>query len=232
MKTHERGTSEKVCTRCNVLKPLDDFYLRRRSPTSEYQYQTLCKCCIKERDNKKYSKDSTSKIESAKKYREANRDKTRQAAREYRERDPIANKARQEAFREKHRERLAKVSREWHKTADKDKIAKRMQDYRKANPEKFSMYRNNRNVINEKATPLWADFEAIRLVYIQARMMSEDEGIEYQVDHYYPLVHEFVCGLHVAANLQILTAAENKAKSNSFSDGDIVYSATRVRRNP
>lgn len=232
MKTHECGTSEKVCTRCKILKPLDDFYIRRRSPTSEYQRQTLCKICIKERDKAKYSKDSTAKIESAKKYREANRDKTRAAAHEYRKRDPIAHKARMVSFRENHRARLAKVSRDWYHTADKEKIAQRMQDYRKSNPEKYAMLSHRRKIISKHATPEWADFQAIREIYITARMMTEDTGIEYQVDHIIPLVHKLVCGLHVAANLQILTAAENMAKNNSFSDGDIVYSASRESRNP
>lgn len=40
----------------------------------------------------------------------------------------------------------------------------------------------------------------------------------YHVDHEIPLSHELVCGLHCVANLQYLTAEENLAKGNSFSN--------------
>lgn len=40
----------------------------------------------------------------------------------------------------------------------------------------------------------------------------------HHVDHIIPINHPDVCGLHCLANLQYLTAEENLAKGNSFSD--------------
>lgn len=40
----------------------------------------------------------------------------------------------------------------------------------------------------------------------------------HHVDHEIPLSHPLVCGLHCLANLQYLTAEENLAKGNSFSN--------------
>ena len=38
----------------------------------------------------------------------------------------------------------------------------------------------------------------------------------FHVDHFYPLQGEKVSGLHVPANLRIITAAENIRKSNRY----------------
>lgn len=58
--------------------------------------------------------------------------------------------------------------------------------------------------------PAWADMEAIAKVYAEAKRLGM------QVDHIIPLNGETVSGLHVHANLQLLTRAENRAKSNKF----------------
>lgn len=60
-----------------------------------------------------------------------------------------------------------------------------------------------------RATPSWADLNAIRAIYAQC-----PKG--YHVDHIVPLKGKNVCGLHIAANLQILSAQDNISKNNKF----------------
>lgn len=64
------------------------------------------------------------------------------------------------------------------------------------------------------ASPSWADRQAIRSIYAQAKDLTERTGEQWHVDHIYPLAGENVCGLHVEGNLQVITAKQNLAKSN------------------
>jgi len=64
--------------------------------------------------------------------------------------------------------------------------------------------------------PTWSDRDGIRRVYEEAVRLTEETGIPHHVDHIIPLVHPDVCGLHIPANLQVLSADENWRKSNSF----------------
>jgi hypothetical protein len=52
-------------------------------------------------------------------------------------------------------------------------------------------------------------------IYQLAKQASELSGIPHEVDHIIPVRGRRVCGLHVPANLQIITQAENRKKGNS-----------------
>jgi hypothetical protein len=65
-------------------------------------------------------------------------------------------------------------------------------------------------------TPPWADLEAIKAVYAKATALTRETGMPHHVDHVVPLRGRRVSGLHVAANLQVLPAAENISKGNRF----------------
>jgi hypothetical protein len=67
-----------------------------------------------------------------------------------------------------------------------------------------------------RRTPPWADMEAIKAVYEEARRLTRETGIDHHVDHEIPLQGELVSGLHVHNNLQILTGSENSRKKNRF----------------
>jgi hypothetical protein len=64
-----------------------------------------------------------------------------------------------------------------------------------------------RRAAKQRATPAWANIEKIKEIY-----KSCPEG--YHVDHEYPLISDWVCGLHVHENLRHLTAEENMRKGN------------------
>ena len=72
-----------------------------------------------------------------------------------------------------------------------------------------------------KATPEWLTqehWEAMNGIYEKARRLSQKTGIRHEVDHICPINGERVSGLHVPWNLQILTQAENVAKSNRYAE--------------
>ena len=64
--------------------------------------------------------------------------------------------------------------------------------------------------------PPWASGAAIRAIYAEAKRLSKETGVPHHVDHVIPLQGEYVTGLHVETNLQILSASANLAKRNRF----------------
>ena len=50
--------------------------------------------------------------------------------------------------------------------------------------------------------------------YREARRLTEETGVNYVVDHYWPINGRTSCGLHVPWNLRVITSTENSAKSD------------------
>lgn len=66
-----------------------------------------------------------------------------------------------------------------------------------------------------RATPPWADLAAIKEIYKRARRAGK------AVDHIVPLRGKTVCGLHVAANLQLLDKPKNSSKGNRWETDEL-----------
>jgi hypothetical protein len=67
-----------------------------------------------------------------------------------------------------------------------------------------------------RAMPPWADRNEIRKIYAEAAAMTAQTGIQYSVDHIYPLKGRNSCGLHVPWNLQIITMIDNCRKATKM----------------
>jgi len=78
-----------------------------------------------------------------------------------------------------------------------------------------NLKRNARRRRARHATPAWVDKEAINAIYEEAQRRTQEEGLQYHVDHIVPLHGRRVSGLHTPQNLRVITKAANLAKRNS-----------------
>lgn len=76
---------------------------------------------------------------------------------------------------------------------------------------KSALQRNRKARI--RAGTVEKDCSKIKEIYKEAIRLEKETGIKYHVDHIIPLKHG---GLHIATNLQILTATENLKKGASL----------------
>lgn len=138
----------------------------------------------------------------------------------------------QKQYREKNRERLLKYDAERNaeryaalSAEEKAKDLARQRMARATNKEHFkeknARYRQYRRVrlaarraLLLNATPAWADSGDTQRVYELADYMQRIDGVVRHVDHIIPLCGKNVCGLHVANNLRVATAEENRRKGN------------------
>lgn len=67
------------------------------------------------------------------------------------------------------------------------------------------------------ATPDWVCRAELMALHKEAKRLTLESGTEHVLDHMIPLSHPMVCGLTVPWNLQIITRAQNAAKSNKWS---------------
>lgn len=66
------------------------------------------------------------------------------------------------------------------------------------------------------SAPPWVDRAALNAIRNSARELTQSSGIKHVCDHVVPLQHPSVCGLTVPWNMQVITYAQNAAKSNKW----------------
>jgi hypothetical protein len=190
----------KICTQCIATKELSEF---NKDVTTKDGYKPYCRACLK--IYKDANKDKTAayneatkehrKIKAAKYFQE-----NKEAIYEYRKTDKVVS---------------------YHKKYLKDneeKIASQQKKWNSENKGLVRAHRAKRRAQIKQATVPWADIDAINKIYDDCVRLSQESGIEHQVDHIVPLQHEQVCGLHWEGNLRIITREENQSKHNKLMD--------------
>jgi 5-methylcytosine-specific restriction endonuclease McrA len=92
----------------------------------------------------------------------------------------------------------------------KDRIRKYYQENRGAR----ITYVREREFGVKRATLSWQFMPQIEAFYVEARRLTEETGVNYVVDHIWPINGRTSCGLHTPWNLRVITQAENDSKGN------------------
>jgi len=157
--------------------------------------------------------------EAAARYR-ADSDSYKQRARDWKERNPERFKALRAKERAVNRDKIREISRrDWQKHNVKRRAAKAA--HRARFPELAAHYCRLRQTRQQRATPSWANLEAIKAVYRRAAELSRQTGQKWHVDHEIPLKHPLVCGLHNEFNLRVIPATVNQSKGNRLLEGQV-----------
>lgn len=218
----------KHCPRCGIDKALSEFCKNRSARDG---LQTYCKPCgraanrvsaaKKPEENKArlkaWAATNPERAKAAKeRWKAMNPDRVTATAAAGYQRNKQAINERSQAWAAANPEKRRESVRKW-RQRNRELDLLKCKKWRLENPEKAAAHAAKRRALKLQRTPRWvgpAELEAIAALYSTARYLSEKSGIEHEVDHYYPLRGARVSGLHVFANLRVITADENRRKGN------------------
>jgi hypothetical protein len=182
----------KICIKCNKEKELEEF---NKHPRMKDGHINKCKLCEAEYKRLHYKSNKEQYKTNHKHWQEENKEYCKGYKKQYAEDNEGHLKEYRAAWYQdnKHRDSI------------------------KANRNKAKA---KRRATKLQATPIWSNIEFQQLVIEEAYQLriqrTKETGIVWHVDHIIPLQGEKVCGLHVAENLQVITALENKRKNNTY----------------
>lgn len=225
MNSHECPATKR-CSKCKIEKAVSQFY------RSKGRLFSSCKTCYAVTTKRTYEANREKRLAQCAERRKAKASDIKRYMSDYyvKNRDAILERTKAYQAREDVQAREKKRhARRWiekrgeisakHKERMKDpKVKQAWLDYLKGH------YRDNKSAYLAKwakrraqklqATPKWADLKAIEAIYAEAKRLTQETGIQHEVDHIVPLVGKKVSGLHTERNLQILTRKANRSKSN------------------
>lgn len=237
---------EKSCTRCCLVKSLREFNChplgaggrdtRCKQCISEVRKERRAEDPEKERNRvREWRSDTANRSKELAAARDRRRDDVEKARAMDRElyhskvehmrayqrarywSDPAAARARSQRTRQvpSIKAKLTESQRRY-KRDNKIRIAATDAAWRAANKEKIlsgnNIYRGDARARGRERY----DDPEVAAVYREAAALARETGVKREVDHILPIKHPKVCGLHVAANLQILLPSENRRKSNKI----------------
>lgn len=175
-----------------------------------------------------YVRNRSKKIEYSLQYRATHRDDVNRWARERRksnyEKETAYARAYKRKYRKLHPEITQKVQARfysrhpgyqaaWEKAHHPTRLGKRREWY-KNNPGKNAEYGAARRTLEQKATLSCVKPEEIAVIYRKAKHKTISTGVQYEVDHIWPIKGNGFTGLHVPWNLRIITKRKNRKKHN------------------
>jgi hypothetical protein len=210
----------KLCYKCKTEKPCAEF---SRDTSRCDGLQPRCKTCysIYKKSRRKWpdrvpltaDEKIESKRRSGKKFRDANKEVGNERSRKWMRENKETFVPYQKQWRADNADQCRQVRSIW-RQVNREHISQQDRQYRRDNSGRVSANTRARQCRKIRATPFWAELDAIREVYELSAALTRVSGIRYHVDHIVPLKSHLVCGLHCLANLQILPAAENIRKRN------------------
>jgi hypothetical protein len=185
----------------SYCRPCDKEYKREHYLRNREKYLTLAQAWREANPERKKANDAA--------YAKNNRARVNALSLAWTKRNPEIRKAAYTASR--HRNIEAYRAREAaYRERNRAECNARIREWKGRNPDAVLAYSGKRRAAELRAIPVWADLDAIAAIYREAKA----RGAGHHVDHIVPLISPRVCGLHCAANMQVLTATENLRKNN------------------
>ena len=225
-----KGYMMKVCSKCGIKKEFSEFHKCKKSKDG---YKSACKFC-RNKENKEYTNKNKEKIKRYrdkykadnkeklaiynKKYYEENKEHCLSVRQNWKENNPELRKKHNQEWDKNNREKRKNISRRY-RSKNTKKVSQLFKNWSIQNQDKISSKRMKYRSTKLKCTPPWYEIqkEEIIAIYKKAQELTKSTGTLHHVDHIYPLKPRKEIdpiGLHVLANLQILTEKENLRKNN------------------
>lgn len=207
----------RTCGKCHVVLSITEFSFNE----TKQRYYSYCNTCRTKVNTEYYAHNASSLKEAARAYYYDNQESiSEQSQRWWKEyytanRKSILakNKTRSSLEYDKYRTIATIASKKWRR-ANKEKV----REYEKTLTAYRAVLAAKRRASKRQAVPGWANTSDIRRMYELAYQISQETGVQHDVDHYYPIRGKTVCGLHVVDNLRVVPKRENLSKSNKHPD--------------